>query len=203
MSTTCRCANARSKSWWVAENDARFSCLSARGFPWLKPHMRVSWKRVILHLSFASMKQTQIQQSCKRCKNCWWFGLRGRPSAGSSCVYSSGPRCAFVFIVLSYTFLSPLEKPSRMRVLEAFVWTSITDAPSCSGCFFFIVIIEQNNGCLRFVKWTVSMFWVWGTSFVISRESDSYSSVIVMINSVNRWQTEQGPLELQGKLADW
>lgn len=36
-------------------------------------------------------------------------------SAGSSCVCSSGPRCAFVFIVLSYTFLSPLETPLRMR----------------------------------------------------------------------------------------
>lgn len=128
------------------------SCLSARGFPWLKPHTRASRETSAFALllcideinsssaKFAENVRTVADLVCRRAA-----------SARPSCVCSSGPRCAFVFIVLSYTFLSPLETPSRMRLWKRSCGHQLQMRHLVLNVFF-IVIIERNNRCLWFVK---------------------------------------------------
>lgn len=160
MSTTCRCANAKFKSWWVAEN-AGFLCLSflpERGcFSVVKAtHEGVCRKLGFLHLPFALLflfawvKQPQIQPFAQDVRTVADFANR-RPQQG---------RPVFIHLALGELLFSQycLTRSSlvggRLQewgfgslYLDINYWYAILFT---MGCFFFI---EQTNRCLRFVNY--------------------------------------------------
>lgn len=138
---------------------------------WLKPHMRLSTEQMCLHLSsvlaFFKEKSTnaaEVWSLSGICRNSCWSWCAGSPQQGCP-VFIHLALGAFVFIVLSYTFRSPPETPSRMSFWKHLyghqlpVRHLVLDGLLLSYCFLaFIVKIEENNRGSSIVKWIISTF---------------------------------------------
>lgn len=200
MSTTCRCANAKFKSWWVAEN-AGFLCLSflpERGCFSVVKATREGVRRKLgfLHLPFALLflfawvKQPQIQPFAQDVTTVADFANR-RPQQG---------RPVFIHLALGELLFSQycLTRSSlvggRLQewgfgslYVDINYWYAILFT---MGCFFLL-----NRQIDVWGLSTISIFWVWRLSFVISRESE-FSSVllwliVVLLLSSEQWKRQR------------
>lgn len=151
---------------------ALLSCLSSCGSSVVK----ATYESVYGTNVFASLQRSCIfQRKIHKCSRSLKFVQNlqeqllklvcRQSSAGLSCIYSSGSRCAFVFIVLSYTFRSPPETPSRMSFWKRLyghqlpVRHLVLDGLLLSYCFLALIVkIEENNRSSSIVKWIISTF---------------------------------------------